>query len=559
MSSVARTWVRAADRFGARVHPLIPILVLVAVLRLWGLASMPVLYFDSGAYLGEGRFLASVAQRSVGALLHPAPDAPANPVQRIVRTLETGTAGHPPDLAKPGHAILLAMSILVFGTSSFAAGGAVSALAGLGTVAATYALGTAGWNRCVGIVAAVLLAISGQHLVYSREPLVEADGLLFATLGSLVYLRQVARPDAGSVRSLFGAGVLYGIAFTCNNRLSFLALSLGIVEVAVWRARGWRQWQATFVRAVALGVGFVVPLASIQLAYEASRLVARANGVTPGWVDYAQQLANFWRMNPPSRLRLDQWPTYFVDLVWMDGWPVLALLGVGLMVVLVRRSWSRAELLLMGWLLVPLVLYSTYSSGEIRMRNFSLILPWLMVTASIGLWWLAGRSRYPTAVATVAVLALMALALPRGIALVTAPNAMARLMATLREDHIEELASTNGPVLSFLAGEEHTNARLRPAFINDVADLEQLAQRYTYIEVDMQAYWSPGQVNDRFDRAVPLFEAANGNDTWYLAFLLESRGIQWGGWGALLDEWRHYRDQATTLRLYRLSDLLSDH
>ena len=54
--------------------------------------------------------------------------------------------------------------------------------------------------------AAALLAISGQHVVYSREPLVEADGLFFATAASLVYL------VAQRKRGLVAAGLLWGIA-----------------------------------------------------------------------------------------------------------------------------------------------------------------------------------------------------------------------------------------------------------------------------------------------------------------------------------------------------------
>ncbi len=557
MSSQATPWVVRAGRSVGRVHPLVAIVVLAGVLRLCGVASQPVLYFDSGAYLGEGRFLASAAQITVGALFNAAPAAPADPVVRVVRALEDGTAGHSPDLGKPGHAILLAVAILVFGTTTFLAGGAVSALAGLGTVAATYALGSVGWNRRVGVVAAILLAISGQHLVYSREPLVEADGLLFATLASLIYLHQVARGEHGSYWPPFGAGVLFGISFSCNNRLSYLALSLGSVELVVWHARGWRTWGPTILRGVALFSGFMVPLAAIQVNYELARLVARAYGATPGWDDYIRQLANFWRMNPPSRLRVDQWPTYFLDLVWMDGWPILGLFVLGLLAIVAARRWSRADLLLIGMLLVPLVLYSVYSSGEVRMRNFSLILPWIMLLASLGLWWLAERLRYPVVVSGLVVLVLVVLALPRDLALVTAPGGMPALMTILRQDQVEDVASTNGPVLSFLVGEEHTNARLRPAFINSVSDLRQLAQTYAYLEVDMQGYWTPGEVSDQFDRAAPVFQTPNGNDTWYLAFLLESRGIQWGGWDDVLNEWQQYRDRATMLRLYRMSDVLS--
>src|SRR5258707_12260990 len=113
------------------------------------------------------------------------------------------------------------------------AGALVSAVAVIGTVAATYAIGMRGWGPRVAIPAAILLAISGQHLVYSREPLVEADGLFFATLAAWVYL------TARGPRGLLGAGVLWGVAFTCNNRLSFLPAVFFVAELAQWP--GWRR------------------------------------------------------------------------------------------------------------------------------------------------------------------------------------------------------------------------------------------------------------------------------------------------------------------------------
>src|SRR5262245_5963484 len=99
----------------APVHPLLPVLILAAALRFWNLSGMPVRYFDSGAYLGEGRFLASSAQRAADALFEPAPGAPLNAIARVVQAVETGTEGHSPDLAKPGHSILLALGMLVLG------------------------------------------------------------------------------------------------------------------------------------------------------------------------------------------------------------------------------------------------------------------------------------------------------------------------------------------------------------------------------------------------------------------------------------------------------------
>ena len=49
-------------------------------------------------------------------------------------------------------------------------------------------------------------------------------------------------------------------------------------------------------------------------------------------------------MNPPDRVRSDEWPTYFVDTALMDGLGVLALLLLGIGVLLWRlrrRPWSQ--------------------------------------------------------------------------------------------------------------------------------------------------------------------------------------------------------------------------
>jgi hypothetical protein len=391
----------------------------------------------------------------------------------------------------------------------------------------------------------VLLAISGQHLVYSREPLVEADGLFFATLAALVYLR------AGSLRGLLAAGALYGAAFACNNRLTYLPLVLGIVELGCWPGlRGLAK------RAVAIGAGFIAPLLLIEAAYLGARAIGRSAGVQTNWLDYVQQLATFGRMNPPDRLRFDEWPTYFVDVALMDGLPVLALLLIGIGVLIFRRQWSRANLLLAGSLLVPLALYSVYSTGEVRMRHFSLALPWVMLAAAIAVdrlvRLLPARRDLATALA---VGVMVVLALPRTVALATPPSGMPALLDYLQQRGSADVATTNGPVLSYFVGEGHTNTRLREAFVNTPSDLDALEGHYDLLVTDMQAFVFPGELTERYEQVKPLLAVPNGNATWFLADLLEHYGVQWGGWDRLLTEWQRGQQAATELRLYALRDV----
>jgi Dolichyl-phosphate-mannose-protein mannosyltransferase len=527
----------------AQVLSLVAILVLAALVRVWGLGGQPVLYFDSGVYLGEGAFLASATQRAASAFFTRGPD---NPLERVAFAVQDGTDGHPPDIAKPGHAVLLAISMLLFGKTVLA-GGLVSALAGIGTVAATYAVGAHGWGPRVAIPAAGLLAISGQHLVYSREPMVEADAMLFATVGALIYLK------ARGWRGLFLAGLLWGVAFTCNNRLSYLPAVFFIAELAKWPG-----WRGLVGRGGTLAAGFVVPLATIEAAYLGARAVGRVTGARADWLDYVQQLAAFSRMNPPDRLRFDQWPTYFVDVALMDGLAVLGLLLIGIVVLLWRLRLpdrSRADLLLTGSLLVPLALYSFYSTGEVRMRHFSLALPWVMLTAALGLDWWARALEYRVKWALLGLIGLLVLlAVPRIVALDSAPSGMPQVVGAIDGD--QKIASTNGPVLAFYTGEGRTNARLREAFVNTPADLSALAATYPLLVVDMQAEVFPGELTRSYAAATPRLVVPNGNDAWYLANLLEHYGIAWGGWDRLLADWKAHRDAASQLRVYDVEELI---
>jgi Dolichyl-phosphate-mannose-protein mannosyltransferase len=521
----------------------IAVLALAAVTRLWGLGSQPILYFDSGVYLGEGAFLASAAQRASSALVAP---GPGNPLERVARAVENGTDAHPPDIAKPGHAILVAIAFLLIGKGALA-GGLVSALAGIGTVAATYAIGMRGWGPRVALPAAALLAVSGQHLVYSREPLVEADGLFFATLASLVYLK------ASGMRGLLVAGLLWGLAFSCNNRLSYLPAVFLVAELARWPG-----WVGLVRRGAAIGVGFLAPLVLIEGGYLIARGIARATATPADWLDYAQQLAAFSRMNPPDRVRFDEWSTYFADVALMDGLAVLGLLIVGIGVIVWRMrgsSRSRTDLLLAGSLLIPLALYSVYSTGEVRLRHFSLALPWVMLAVALALQWLATLFRARAHLAlSLATAVLVLAAVPRIVALVAAPSGMPAVLSLVGSAPV---ASTNGPVMAFYVGEDRTNARLREAFINVPNDLVVLAPRYPALVVDMQAEVFAGELTDGYARATPRLSVANGSDAWYLADLLEHYGMAWGDWDALLAKWQANREAASQLRVYDMGDVLA--
>src|SRR5207248_4672429 len=105
---------------------------------------------------------------------------------------------------------------------------------------------------------------------------------------------------------------------------------------------------------------------------------------------------------------------------------------------------SRADFLLAGSLLVPLALYSVYSTGEVRLRHFSLALPWVLLAAALGLQKLSTfAKRRESWVLTIATAVLIAIALPRIVAFDAAPSGIAAITRALDNQGV---ASTNGPV-----------------------------------------------------------------------------------------------------------------
>jgi hypothetical protein len=209
--------------------------------------------------------------------------------------------------------------------------------------------------------------------------------------------------------------------------------------------------------------------------------------------------------------------------------------------------------LLVGSLIVPLTIYSVYSTGEVRLRHFSLALPWVMLTAGLAIQQLSSLARSrQSLVVTAITMVLVALAIPRVAALDAAPSGMPALLNFIGNDPV---ASTNGPVMAFYVGEERTNARLREAFVNLPDDLTQLSKTYPMLVVDTQAEVFAGDLTDLYARATPRLQVANGSDAWYLADLLEHFGMPWGSWNDVLAKWDANREEASQLRVYDLREL----
>lgn len=130
---------------------IVGLVVFAAVLRFWNLSSLGLTHFDEGSYAMTGRWIATFGKE--GWIYQ---------------------SGHAPGLFPT----LIGFFFLVFGVTDYVAI-AVSAVAGSLTVGLTYYVGKVWFNRTVGIIAALFLATTEYHLIYSRLALTDALFALF--------------------------------------------------------------------------------------------------------------------------------------------------------------------------------------------------------------------------------------------------------------------------------------------------------------------------------------------------------------------------------------------
>lgn len=126
-----------------------------------------------------------------------------------------------PSLPKEGFLVFSSLSVLVFGAHDYAILG-VSAFFGTLTILLLYLIGRQLYNRKVGILAALILAVSSYHISYSRLGLSHITTTFFLFLGLYFYILSLNKKGSSALKSLAIAGVSAGYAFTCHYGIFFI-------------------------------------------------------------------------------------------------------------------------------------------------------------------------------------------------------------------------------------------------------------------------------------------------------------------------------------------------
>ncbi len=297
-----------------------------------------------------------------------------NSLRLAQRTIPDLIAAARLDIHPPGYYLALKGWRALTGESEFALR-ALSAYAGVLTVACVYALGRALFARGVGLLAALLVALNAFSVYYAQEARMYAMLALLAAASMLVFVRWLERSSwarAGALALLNAAGLYTQYAYPA------VMVTQGIMFVLWWlRGHDLRRLSA-YVALNLLTIALFVPQLSTAWGQVTSwPRTGQPVGLVEGLSTVAQWLI-FGNTTSPVA-----W--------WVYGWPALFMLAALLPDWLQRPGgypgsrWRR----LLPWLWLLVSVGPFFALGLFREANLKFLLPAQIAAALLigrGVW-----------------------------------------------------------------------------------------------------------------------------------------------------------------------------
>ena len=207
-----------------------------------------------------------------------------------------------------------------------------------------YATAASMFDPQVAMISALLLAVSGQHLLYSRSVHAEVTCGAFYIWATYAFYSSYT---TGSLALLAVTGLLVGLAFACNSRHVYIPVFFLIYAVTiVWHGSA----DAVVSRFLLLGAGMVLPLVVLVLVIHALKELGY-----PG-PSYLRQLGSLVLGGRGSLSWKLPYLSIFLRSFWeLEGIVLLGgLAGCGLLVA----EGSLRAMIVVSQVLVPLLLWS---------------------------------------------------------------------------------------------------------------------------------------------------------------------------------------------------------
>jgi len=364
---------------------LVLIVVLGGYMRFHDVGERGPSFFDEGIYTLEGKWVHSFSKALVSGLKRKMEEVRSgedlHSFEEEAKRFQDDLEGAPPVWGRPGFSILTACCMSILGPKVFSTH-VVSAVFGTLSILGVFLLGRAMYNEKVGLLASLLLAISGYHLVYSVSGLADGSAMFFALFGFFFYYRsKISERGGGGTLWTLLAGFCCGLAFTVHDRMLYVFLVLLLNEGIdyLWTRQQFRQ---RFKKGTLLGVAFFLPIGLFEVPYYLGMIVLRHFGKPLPFRTYFEELLthhifNFLDFFTISLLDVSKYPEFqeagsrlwnFITYPYLffqfDGVLLCILFLAGIVAAGVQRRYE--DRLLLVWVIVTVFLFSTGLSTSVR-------------------------------------------------------------------------------------------------------------------------------------------------------------------------------------------------
>lgn len=259
---------------------------------------------------------------------------------------------------------------------------ALSAIVGTLTLIPVYLLGKKLYRPIVGILAAILLGFSFQHI---RESHYGTPDIFVGFLVTISLLSSVNILKKGRLQDYLLAGIFAGLATGTKFTNVLVLFPLMIAHIYnVWADHSQRNWFKDIVLSQKLWASLISLLVSFAIAYP--NLLFR-----PGkFLEYVDFLIDVGKNGFLTQFIIEPapaWIYYPFSLSWGLGWLLIGALIIAIIVALFRRK--PDELLLLGFIFIYLVVL--FRSPYYASRYLIPLLPTLYVFSANGIYWVADR------------------------------------------------------------------------------------------------------------------------------------------------------------------------
>jgi len=406
---------------------LILIVGLSAYVRFVGLRRQGIIFYDEAAQLMEARFL----RRCVFAF------AAAGGAVAHTQRLTAIPSGVPLQYGKPVHTAILAAAQATLGDCDWA-GQAASAALGTATVLLCFWLASGLYGTRAGLAAALLLGLSGYHVMYSRQALAEADSVSFFVLAVCLYLGASGRGRNARAR-LVCVGLCVGLSYAANYRWFFAPVLFWSYEILSPR-RSLRRF-------LLLSLGMALPLIAIETLFSFNRALIMQTGANVPCQTYFQQIwhLNFRHPTSAKGFNLSGLPTYVYLIARLNGPMGLVALCAGLIAIAVRCR--RGDGLVLSQFGVPFLFFTFHIFKYARFLSIGL--PALAILSARGIVGMSNR-RPRLGLVLLAATAFGQL-LPLS-DIVRLRSGYPAAVAYMKTRGIQKCFSTEGPILQYYLG-----------------------------------------------------------------------------------------------------------